>query len=97
MVAARADLGDKLQGVWVGMQCLADELVDDVGSVELRGVDVVHPELERAPEHRTSRAGISRRSEDAGAGELHRAEADAPNGMGAEGSCLGGSHAHTLR
>ena len=91
----RADLGDELQVLGVRIQRLADQIVHDVGAVVLRGVDVVHAEFDRAPQHRANAVRIARRPEHAGAGELHRAEADAVDGLVANEGCL--VHAHSLR
>ena len=84
VVAGRADLGDEAQALGVGVQRLADQVVDDVGAVELRGVDVVDAELDGAAQHGARRVGVGRRPEDAGTGELHGAEADAVDRLVAE-------------
>ena len=75
-----ADLGDQHQVVGVRVQGLADQRVGDVGAVVLRGVDVVDAELDGPAEHGDRRVVVARRPEDAGAGELHGAEADASDG-----------------
>jgi hypothetical protein len=54
-----------------------DQLVRDVRPVVLGRIDVVDAELGSPPEHRQRRLPVPRRAEDARAGELHRAEADA--------------------
>ncbi len=90
-VADGADLGDQHQVVGVGVQGLADQRVRDVGTVVLGGVDVVHAELDRPPEHGDRGVVVARRPEDARAGELHRAEADAVDGRRTEGE---GVHAN---
>ena len=84
VVAATADLGDELEVVRVGVQCLADQVVDDVGPVVLGGVDVVDAELDRAAQHGPGGVWIAGRAEHAGSGELHGAEADAVDGLVAE-------------
>jgi len=81
LVAAGADLGHQPQALGIGMEGVADQLVDDVGAVVLGGVDVVDAELDRAPEDGARRLGVARRAEDAGAGELHRAEANPVDGL----------------
>jgi hypothetical protein len=75
------------------MEGLADQLVDRVGAVVLRGVDVVDAELDRPPQHGTRFGGVARRAHHVGAGELHRPEADAADGLVAEraGGCRRGS------
>lgn len=70
---------------------------DYVGAVELRGVDVVDAELHGALEHGPGGVAVLGRPEDAGAGELHRAEADTSDGMRAEGNCLVRGHESSLR
>ena len=87
IVAAAPDLGHELEGLRIRVQRLADQLVDDVRTVVLRGVDVVDPELDGAAEDRAGTFGIARRSEHAGACELHRAEADAVDGLVAQKRC----------
>ena len=88
-VAAGTDLRHEPEALGVRVQRLADEVVDDVGAVVLRGVDVVDAELDRAPEHGAGGVGVARRSDDAGAGELHGAEADPVDGLVAEEGGLG--------
>ncbi len=68
VVAARADLGDEDQLLGVRVQGLADQLVGHVGAVELRGVDVVDAQLDRAPEHGQGLLAVARRTHDTGAG-----------------------------
>src|SRR5689334_3826266 len=63
------------------MERLADEVVDDVRTVVLRGVDVVDAELDRAAQHGATGVRVARRAEDSGAGELHRTEADAVDAL----------------
>ncbi len=84
VVATGADLGHELEALGVGMQRLADQVVDDVGAVVLRGVDVVDAQLDRAAQDRAGGVGVAGRAEDAGPGELHRAEADAVDGLVAQ-------------
>ena len=45
---------------------------------------MVDAELDRAAQHGARGIGVAGRAEDAGAGELHRAEADAVDGLVAE-------------
>jgi hypothetical protein len=77
VVAPAADLRDELEVLRVGIERVADQVVDDVRPVVLRGVDVVDAELDRASKHGPSTVGVARWPEHAGTGELHRAEADA--------------------
>ena len=56
---------------------------------------MVDAELDRAAQHSTGGVGVARRSEHAGPGELHRAEADAVDGLVAQKRCL--VHADSLR
>ena len=95
VVAAAADLRDELQVLRVGMQGLADQVVDDVRAVVLSGVDVVDAEFDRAAQHGAGGVRVARRAEHAGTGELHRAEADAVDGLVAHEGCL--VHADSLR
>ena len=66
------------------MQALADQVVDDVRAVVLSGVDVVDAEFDGAPQHSTGAVRITRRAKHARTGELHRAEADAVDGLVAQ-------------
>jgi hypothetical protein len=84
LVAAGADLRHELEVLRVGMERLADEVVDHVGAVVLRGVDVVDAELDGAAQDGAGAVGVARRAEDAGAGELHGAESDAADGLVAQ-------------
>src|ERR1700733_7995196 len=76
-----AELADELQIVRIGIQGVADQVVYDVRAVVLRGIDVVDAELDGATEHGAGGVRVARRSEHAGTGELHRAEADAVDGL----------------
>jgi hypothetical protein len=97
IVAARADLGDEPQSLGVGIQRLADQFVDDVGAIELRGVDVVDAELDGAAQDRAGLVGITGRAEHAGTRELHGAVADSPDRLVAEERCLWVGHGISLR
>ena len=77
------------------MQGLADQVVYDVRAVVLSGIDVVDAEFDRAAQHGPGGVRIAWRAEHAGAGELHRAEADAVDGLVAHEGCL--VHADSLR
>ena len=55
-----------------------------VRAVEVAGVDVVDALLHRLAQHRERARAILGRAEDAGAGELHGAVADAPDRAVAE-------------
>src|SRR5581483_3503183 len=70
------------------MQSLTDQVVDDVRAVVLSGIDVVDPELDRPAQHCARRIRITRRAKHAGAGELHRSEAHAVDGLVADEGCL---------
>ena len=54
-VAARADLADQRQPLRIRVQRRPDELVRDVRTVVLRGIDVIDAELGGAPEYRDRR------------------------------------------
>ncbi len=58
------------------MECFADQFVDDVGAVELRGVDVIHTAPDRLTQDRDRFVAIRRRPEHVGTGQAHRTEAD---------------------
>ena len=62
------------------MQRLLDQLVRDEGAVEVGGVDVRDAELDDLAEHGERLVAVGGRAEDVGAGELHRAVADAVDG-----------------
>jgi hypothetical protein len=75
------------------MQCLADQVVDDIRAVELGGVDVVDAELDRASQDSARRLWIGGgRAEHVRARQLHRAEADAFDRLLAEEGCVVGGH-----
>ena len=84
LVTAGAHLGDELEVLRVGVQRLADEVVDDVGPVVLGGIDVVDAELDGAAQDGAGRVGVTGRAEDARPGELHGPEADPADGLVAE-------------
>jgi len=76
VVAKRADFGDQHETLGIGVQGLTNQLVGDIGPIELSRVDVVDAELDRAPQHRDRLRAITRRAHDTAARELHRAETD---------------------
>ena len=59
------------------MKRLADELVGDVRTVVLGGVDVVDAQLNCTSQHRDRLVVVTRWTEHSRPGELHGAEADA--------------------
>ena len=75
--ALGADLGDDDKVVGIGMQRLPDQLVRDVGTVIVAGVDVIDPARDRLAQHPNCAVGVLRRPEYARAGELHGAIAEA--------------------
>ncbi len=66
------------------MQRLADDLVGDMGAVEVAGVDVIDPARHRLAEHRDRLAPILRGPEHPRSGELHGAVAEPPYGASAQ-------------
>ena len=66
------------------MQRLADELVGDVRTVEVAGVDVIDAARHRLAQHGERRVAILGRAEHAGPGELHGAVAEPLHGAVAE-------------
>ena len=74
----------------IRVERLADQLVGDVGAVEVAGVDVIDPTGHRLPQHGERRPAILGRPEDAGPGKLHRAIAHAVDGAVAEREGAGG-------
>jgi hypothetical protein len=94
LVAAGADLRDDVQILRVRRERLADDLVRDVRTVEVGGVDVRDAELDGSAEHVDRGVGVLRRPEDAGSGKLHGAVADAGEAeigeaVGAAGKVVG--------
>jgi hypothetical protein len=87
-VATGTDLRHQPQALRVRVQRVADELVDDVRPVVLRGVDVVDAELDRPPQHGPRRFRIGRRAEHAGARQLHGTEPDAVDRVRTESRAL---------
>ncbi len=77
VVAACTDLADQCQIGGVGVQCLVDEFVGDVGAVELRGVDVVDAQFDGPAQDGERLVPVARRTEHSGTGQLHGAETDA--------------------
>jgi hypothetical protein len=89
LAASGADLGDDDEIVWIRVQRLANDLVGDVRSVKVAGVDVVHAVRDGLAQHGERRTAILRRSEHARPGELHGAVADALHAAAAEGESAG--------
>ena len=59
------------------MQRHPDELIRDIGTIELGGIDVIDAEFCGAPQNRNRLAAVSRRPEYARTWQLHGTEADA--------------------
>src|SRR5438309_7197282 len=67
-----------------------DQLVGDVGPVELSGVDVVHAQLDGPAEHGQGRGSVARRTRYTWSKELHGAVANARHGPpGEDGRAAG--------
>ena len=58
------------------MQRLADQLIGDMGAVEVAGVDMVNVEINGLAQHSAGFIRIGGWTKDTGAGELHCAIAD---------------------
>ena len=61
------------------MQRFVNELVGNVGAVELSGIDVVDPGGDRLSKNCQGLAAVARRAEDTRARKLHGAESHASN------------------
>src|SRR3546814_14948928 len=66
------------------MQCLANDLIGDMRPIESAGIDVVDAHIYRIAQQGDRCCLILWRAENAGAGQLHCAIADAPDGTGAK-------------
>src|ERR1700745_2573031 len=69
--SSSANLGDDDETSGVGMQRLADQLIRDMRTIEVAGVNVIYSSRDRLPQHGQCRVAIIGRPEHAGAGELH--------------------------
>src|SRR3546814_14827090 len=65
------------------MQCLANDLIGDMRPIEIAGIDVVDAHIYRIAQQGDRCCLILWRAENAGAGQLHCALADEPDGTGA--------------
>lgn len=90
IVAAGADLAHQRQVLRIRVEGLADELIGDIGPVELGGVDVVNTEFDGASQHRQRLVAVPRWPEGPGARKLDAAKADAGDGKPAEWEMLHG-------
>ncbi len=72
VVSADCDLADDRQPVGVGIERVADQVVDHAGAVVLGRVDVIDSGGDRGPEHADGRCPVRWRPEGVRAGELHR-------------------------
>jgi hypothetical protein len=95
--ARAADLAHQCQigGVWV--QRRSDQFVGDVRTVDLRGVDVVDTQFNRATQHCNCLVVVTRRPEHAGTRQLHGAEPDASDSEGAQREGLHDQCVHLSR
>lgn len=94
-VAGRAHLGQDVQRLGIGVQCLADQLVGDARPVGVAGVDVCDTEGDRFTQHGQGTLAIGGRPHDPRAGQLHGAVAEPGDGQvtqnpGAAGKGQGG-------
>src|SRR5581483_10917020 len=83
------DLGDDHEILGIGMERLADELVRDVRTIEVAGIDVVHARGDGLAEDGQRRVTILRWAEHAGPGELHGTVAEPLHDSVAEAECAG--------
>src|SRR6185437_9708220 len=60
--------------LWVGVQGFGEQVLADVGSVSVGGVDEVHAKLDYAPQRRERPVQVRRVTPDSLAGDAHRAE-----------------------
>ncbi len=88
--ANRADFGHDGEPGPIGTQRLGDDLVGDVGPVEVAGIDLVDATFDGLPQDRDRFGAIFRRAEHAGAGKLHGAVAHAMDDPVAEAKRAGG-------
>ena len=84
VVTLSSHLGNQEEVLGVGVQRVVDQLVRHVGPVVLRGVDVVHTQLDRAAQHRERLVAVTRRTRYSGTGELHGAEPNPADNATAE-------------
>jgi hypothetical protein len=89
VIAADRDLADDRQPVGIGVQRVADQLVDRAGAVVLSGVEVIDTGRDRGPQHAKRRGPVRRRPEGERARELHRAVPGPPDLARAQGKCRG--------
>ncbi len=71
IVSCRTNLRHNYQIVRIGIKRLQHQLIGDVGSVELRRVDVVHPCVYRTTKYSQRNVSILRRTEHIRTGKLH--------------------------
>lgn len=84
---ASTDLRDQRQIIRVRMQSFTDNLIGDVGSVEVAGVDMIDPAGDDLTQDCDSLGSIARRAEDALSGKLHGAIAHALHRTAAKNEC----------
>ena len=92
------DLGDDEQVVAIRVQGFADQLIRDVRAVEVARVDMVDAQGHGLAQYGKRRVAILGWAEDAGAGELHGAIAEAVHLVAADGKRAGLNderHGHT--
>ena len=91
--AHQPGLGGDDQLAGIGAEGGPDQLLADVGTVEVGGVDQVDAQLDGSPEHPDALVPVGRLPPDPRAGESHRAEPEpvhhqlAPEGEGAARGC----------
>ena len=79
--AQHSALGGDDHVLGVGVQGAADDLLVGVGAVGVGGVDEGDAEVDGAAQHADGLLGVGRRAPEAGAGQVHRAVAEAVHGQ----------------
>ncbi len=82
LAAPGAELGDQDEILGVGVDGFAEDLVGDVGAVEVAGVDVVDAVFDGFANDAEGFGAVAGRAKDAGTGELHGSIAHAVDGEG---------------
>jgi hypothetical protein len=85
----RTDLGDDYKVLGIGMQRFVDDLVGDMRSIVIAGVDVIDAARHRLAQPCDGDRAVLRRSEHARSRKLHRAIAQALHGALAKLECSG--------
>ncbi len=94
---ARTQLGDDDESFRIGVERPFDDLIGDMRTIEVAGVDVIDAARNGFPQYRDRSVNVARRSPHVWAGKLHRAIAHSVQSHGGAGEREGAAKVWLIR